>query len=81
MYSLSQAVRLVSELCLHYKLHDPNLWSKLLRQLLHLNMVSEVRIVVGAHLYLFLASTQGGICEVFAQDSLWNVTFMDSKFI
>lgn len=27
-----------------------------------------------------MASTQGGICEVFAEDSLWNIAFMDCKF-
>ena len=35
----SQAIHLVSELCLYYGLGDSKLWTKTLYQLLHLSMV------------------------------------------
>lgn len=36
-----QAMRLMSELCLYYNIEDVTLWTKLLDQLLELNMVNE----------------------------------------
>ncbi|XP_072000100.1 kinetochore-associated protein 1 [Engystomops pustulosus] len=43
-----RAVRLVTELCLEYKVYDPQLWSGLLQKLLGFNMMSYLRKVLVA---------------------------------
>lgn len=42
-FPLLQAVKLVTELCLEYKIYDLQLWNGLLQKLLGFNMVSKTQ--------------------------------------
>ncbi|XP_078106919.1 kinetochore-associated protein 1 isoform X1 [Sander vitreus] len=43
-----QAVRLVADLCLEYRVHDPQLWNSLLQKLLGFNLISHLQKVLEA---------------------------------